>query len=80
MDDPGGHSHHHDAHTLKEVQEWLPLLPAHGDGNSSDNGEDDKPQDVGAIGPVRLEHPCTLIMWVYRSSCTRVRSLQKLHF
>ena len=76
MDDPSGDLHHDDADTFKEAEEWLPLLPTHGYGHPSHYGEDDQPQDVGAIGPGRGEHPCVLIIRVYSSSCSTVYGLE----
>ena len=42
VDDPGRDPHHHDADTLKELQEWLGVITDYGDGNPCNDAEDDK--------------------------------------
>ena len=40
VDDPRRNLHHHDANTLKELQQRLAVLPGDGDSDPGDDGED----------------------------------------
>ena len=44
IDDPGCDPHHHDADTIKEIEDRLGLLPTDGDGDPSHYAEDDESQ------------------------------------
>ena len=44
VDDPGRDPHHHDADTLKELQERFSFLTSYGDGDTRHDAEHDKPK------------------------------------